>query len=145
MKNEHDAMDAMAEMTVALYEKMNQLKKEEAFYSWSKTILVNECKALLRKRQKVILLDEITAPVEGHHHLVINDTYTNADKQMDMQTLLANLKPPQLEAIQLKYFHDLDYETIAAITNVSVGTVKSRVHYGLKILREQYGGDDGGY
>ena len=47
----------------------------------------------------------------------------------------------QKEAIQLKYFHDLDYETIAAITNVSVGTVKSRIFQGLKKIREEYRGE----
>lgn len=47
MGNAHDAMDAMDEMIVTLYEKIGQLKKEEAFYSWSKTILVNGCKRLL--------------------------------------------------------------------------------------------------
>ena len=48
MGNEHDAMDAMEDMIVTLYEKIDQLKKGEAFYSWSKTILVNRCKTLLR-------------------------------------------------------------------------------------------------
>ncbi|KJB86834.1 hypothetical protein AZ66_16485 [Paenibacillus sp. E194] len=46
MGNEHDAMDAMEDMIVALYEKIGQLQMNEAFYSWSKTILVNRCKTL---------------------------------------------------------------------------------------------------
>lgn len=51
MGNEHDAMDAMEDMIVTLYEKIDQLQKGDAFYSWSKTILVNRCKTLLRKRR----------------------------------------------------------------------------------------------
>lgn len=50
MGNEHDAMDAMEDMIVTLYEKLDQLQKNEAFYSWSKTILVNRCKTLLPKK-----------------------------------------------------------------------------------------------
>ncbi|MEM5598869.1 sigma factor [Niallia circulans] len=44
MGNSHDAMDAMEEMIIILYEKIAQLEKIESFYSWSKTILVNICK-----------------------------------------------------------------------------------------------------
>ena len=52
MGNTNDAMDAMEEMIVSLYENLHQLKKETAFYSWSKTILVNRCKKMLKKQQK---------------------------------------------------------------------------------------------
>ncbi|WP_332455180.1 RNA polymerase sigma factor [Paenibacillus crassostreae] len=57
MGNEHDAMDAMEDMIVRLYDKIEQLKKEESFYSWSKTILVNCCKSLLRKQKKLVLIE----------------------------------------------------------------------------------------
>lgn len=41
MGNSDDAMDALEDMIVSLYQHIAQLKKNEAFYSWSKTILVN--------------------------------------------------------------------------------------------------------
>ena len=52
LKNRHDALDAMEEMIVALYEQMGQLRDPEKFYAWSKTILVNACKRTLRGRSK---------------------------------------------------------------------------------------------
>ncbi|MNC74505.1 RNA polymerase sigma factor RpoE [compost metagenome] len=61
---------------------------------------------------------------------------------MDIQALLQYINEHQREAIQLKYFHDLDYQTIADMTQVSIGTVKSRIFQGLKKLREHYGGDE---
>ncbi|MBB4825025.1 RNA polymerase sigma-70 factor (ECF subfamily) [Sporosarcina luteola] len=136
MGNPHDAMDAMEEMIVSLYANMGQLKKEEAFYSWSKTILVNRCKQMLKKQQKVVLIDEWeTAPSEVHN------PYQQWEQQMDIQGMLATVNEYQKEAIELKYFHDLDYETIAGITNVSIGTVKSRIFQGLKKIRDQYRGE----
>ncbi|MCH1624146.1 sigma-70 family RNA polymerase sigma factor [Fredinandcohnia quinoae] len=140
--NEHDAMDAMEEMIVILYEKINQLKKEEAFYSWSKTILVNCSKTLLRKQKRLMLVDEWESTTE-FGQVLSSDPYLNSAHILDLQMLFVHLNDNQKEAIQLKYFHDLDYETIASITNVSVGTVKSRVFQGLKKLREYYGGDVG--
>ncbi|MEB1808917.1 MAG: sigma-70 family RNA polymerase sigma factor [Bacillaceae bacterium] len=142
MGNSHDAMDAMEEMIVALYEKIDQLKKEDAFYSWSKTILVNCCKTLLRKQKKIVLIEEWNTPIESEtgHALNVNP-YVRTERQIDIQQLLLHLNDHQREAIQLKYFHDLDYQTIAEMTSVSVGTVKSRVFQGLKKLREHYGGE----
>lgn len=54
---------------------------------------------------------------------------------------MQQLNEPQKEAIQLKYFHDLDYRAIAEVTEVPLGTVKSRIFQGLKKLRELYGGE----
>lgn len=135
MGNENDAMDAMGEMIVSLYANIHQLKKVESFYSWSKTILVNSCKQMLRKRKTIVLMDE-WEPTESAH-----DPHLQSEQHMDIQEMLKCVNEHQKEAIQLKYMHDLDYETIAEMTNVSVGTAKSRVFQGLKKIREQYRGE----
>jgi len=129
MGNEHDAMDALSVMIITLYEKINQLKDGAVFYSWSKTILVNECKALLRKKQKVITVDSFVKEKSQ-----TND-FQQIDNQIDINAMLEYLNEEQKEAIQLKYFLDYDNKTIAKLTNTSVGTVKSRIFYGLKKLR----------
>ncbi|MCL6459042.1 MAG: RNA polymerase sigma factor, partial [Gorillibacterium sp.] len=67
--------------------------------------------------------------------------YKSNDQQMDIQASLLHINEQQKEAIQLKYLHDLDYQTIAEMTNVSIGTVKSRVFEGLKRLRDYYRGE----
>lgn len=140
--NTHDAMDAMEDMIVRLYEKIDQLQKEDAFYSWSKTILVNCCKGLLQKRNKVILVEDWSDTDERElSHEWTHDLYSRTDQQLDIQDLLQNINEHQREAIQLKYFHDLDNQTIAEITNVSLGTVKSRIFQGLKRLKDHYRGD----
>ena len=140
--NAYDAMDAMEEMIVILYEKINQLKKEASFYSWSKTILVNHCKYVLRKRKNLVLLDDFNSTQVDHaDHFSKSNPFTNIEQKIDIQTALLRLNKDQREAIELRYFHDLDNQSIADITNVPIGTVKSRVFQGLNKLREHYGGD----
>ena len=142
MRNTHDAMDAMEEMIVTLYEKIGQLKKEEAFYSWSKTILVNVCKQLLHKRGELVLLEDWSIIDDSElDQAVSSDPYRRSEQQMDIEALLLQVNEHQREAIQLKYFHDLNYQTIADITKVSIGTVKSRIYHGLQTLKNQYRGD----
>ncbi|MEK4973080.1 RNA polymerase sigma factor [Niallia sp. FSL R7-0648] len=138
MGNSHDAMDAMEEMIIILYEKIAQLEKIESFYSWSKTILVNICKGKLKKERREIVMDDL----EQHNLLHTTDPYKYSVETLDIVQLLTKLPPVQAEAIKLKYFHDFDNETIASIMKVSTGTVKSRIHNGLKRLKKIYGGED---
>ncbi|WP_432352915.1 sigma-70 family RNA polymerase sigma factor [Sporosarcina sp. A2] len=142
MGNPHDAMDAMEDMIVSLYQSIPQLKKEELFYSWSKTILVNRCKKLLQKQQTIILMEtddesfnETIKPFDGP------SSFKQTEQHLDLTEMLAQLNPKQREAIELQYFHDLELQTIATMTHVPIGTVKSRISQGLKKMREQHGGD----
>lgn len=135
VENEHDAMDALENMIVILYEKIDQLQKPESFYSWSKTILVNECRALLRKRKKIIFLEQ------NQTEQIVDESLIATD-QFSFDELLTSLSPVQKEAVQMKYFLDYDFETIAKLTNVPVSTAKSRVSQALKKLRITLGGDN---
>src|SRR5690625_1220817 len=142
MKNKHDARDVMANMSVSLYEKSALLERSEACYSWSRTILVNECKTRLRRRKKVVLFDkQSVASGEVIEEPVVTDHFKQTEQQMDMETMLSHVSEAQRETIQLKYFHDLDNRTIAKITGVSIGTVKSRLYYGLRKLQTMTGRD----
>lgn len=62
-------------------------------------------------------------------------------QQLEIAEMLSILNEQQKEAIQMKYFLDLDYQTIADLTNVPLGTVKSRVFQGLRKMKEHFGGE----
>ncbi|WP_028545561.1 RNA polymerase sigma factor [Paenibacillus taiwanensis] len=139
MGNEHDAMDAMEDMIVVLYEKIDQLQKKEAFYSWSKTILVNRCKTLLRKKDSLLPLEDQLATSAAV--LTDHNPYRDTESEMDMQVLLSHLSAQQREAIELRYVHDLPYQTIADMTGAPLGTIKSRIFQGIQKLKMMIGGD----
>lgn len=139
MGNEHDALDAMEDMIVTLYEKIDQLQKGEAFYSWSKTILVNRCKALLKKKERYLPLEE--EQEEAVQALTEANPFRSTESEMDMQTLLSYLNAHQREAIELRYIHDFPYQTIADMTGVPLGTIKSRISQGIRKLKVIIGGD----
>ncbi|TVX93235.1 RNA polymerase sigma factor [Paenibacillus agilis] len=139
MGNEHDALDAMEDMIVTLYEKIDQLQKGEAFYSWSKTILVNRCKTLLRKKERLLPVgDEGEASFAA---LTDDNPYRYAESEMNMEVLLSHLNARQREAIELRYVHDLPYQTIADMTGTPLGTIKSRISQGIQKLKVMIGGE----
>ncbi|MBU9723222.1 MULTISPECIES: RNA polymerase sigma factor [Bacillaceae] len=140
--NEHDALDAMEDTIVILYEKIGRLKKEDAFYSWSKTILVNCCKDILRKRKRWGFVEDMENVEKMKTAEKSTDNFfQQREQQLDIQQMLATLSEDQADAIRLKYLLDMDYESIAELKSVPIGTVKSRVFQGLKKLKVQMGGE----
>lgn len=139
MGNEHDAMDAMEDMIVTIYEKVDQLQNGAAFYSWSKTILVNRCKTLLRKKKRFLPMEEEQeSSLAG---FTDDNPYRKTESEMDLQLLLSHLTAKQREVIELRYVHDLPYQTIADMTGAPLGTIKSRMSQGIQKLKVLIGGD----
>ena len=128
--NEHDALDALENMIVIIYNKIAQLQNNDAFYSWSKTILANECRAILRHKKRIIFIEDEQLPE------LTESPYDLLELSQQLEHYLSLLSAVQKEAISLKYFLGYDYETIAALTNTSVSTVKTRVFYGLQKMRQ---------
>jgi RNA polymerase sigma-70 factor (ECF subfamily) len=58
-----------------------------------------------------------------------------------MQVLLSHLNAQQREAIELRYVHDLSYQTIADMTGAPLGTIKSRISQGIQKLKVMIRGD----
>ncbi|MFZ7103557.1 MAG: RNA polymerase sigma factor [Peptococcaceae bacterium] len=134
VRNQEDALDALEDMIVILYENIRKLKKPESFYNWSKTILVNICKKMLKRRKNYVPWDTVREET-------YDENYEHKVHRSDLAKQLASLNKSQQEAIILRFLLDYDYQTIAEIMKVPLGTVKSRIHTGLAKLRESLGGE----
>jgi RNA polymerase sigma factor (sigma-70 family) len=133
-ENRQDALDAVADMTVILYQHINKLKDDELFYNWSKTILINCCRAIQRARVKVVYFEECPeSPRE--------ERYNIKEMRSDIIDCVRKLNNYQQEVIKLKYFMDMDYDSISKISNVPLGTAKSRTAKALVKLKKCFGGE----
>jgi RNA polymerase sigma factor (sigma-70 family) len=136
MKNRHDSLDAIQDMIVVVYENIHRLKNEQSFYTWSKVILVNCCKKLLRKKKKTILLDNLA------EEYCVERAFGQRETQLVLEKHLAKLSNKQREVINLRYALDLEYQMIAEILKVPLGTVKSRINSAQKQLKLSLGGEN---
>lgn len=134
MKNEEDTLDVLQDMILVLYDNIRKLKKDEAFYSWSKTILVNSCKAKLRKDSNLLLQDQ----VEDHRLL---EDFDDPEDRIVLDKYISRLSLKHQEVIKLRYYLDYDYESISDLLKIPLGTVKSRLNAGISKLKEALGGD----
>lgn len=129
LRNEHDAADALQDMIVILYTRINTLKKDEAFYSWAKQILVRCCLTKLRSNKRWM-------PIPDGHEEVEEQP---SEIGMDLLNAVHALPEAQRDVILLFYYSDRTFEEISDMLSCPVGTVKSRLHQALKKLKGRLG------
>ncbi|MGL4522017.1 MAG: RNA polymerase sigma factor [Bacilli bacterium] len=130
MRNSHDSSDCLQEMIVTLYTKIETLRNEEMFYSWSKSILVNICKNQLKKQGRE-QLTENTAELAG------GCTWTGeSEVRMQVEQCLDRLSADHQDVVYLRYSSDYKVQQIAETLGIAPGTVKSRLHVALGKLAD---------
>jgi RNA polymerase sigma-70 factor (ECF subfamily) len=125
MRNEQDAADALQDMIVILYTRIHTLKKDESFYSWANQILVRCCLTKLRRDKRWQLIPEGYEEATEH----------SGEAGLDLLNAVHKLPGAQRDVILLFYYSDKTFEEISEIQSCPVGTVKSRLHQGLKKLK----------
>jgi RNA polymerase sigma-70 factor (sigma-E family) len=65
-----------------------------------------------------------------------------ADERARLWAACQSLPVDQRTAVVLRYYEQLEYEEIAALTGVREGTVRSRVSRGIAVLRQEMGERD---
>jgi RNA polymerase sigma-70 factor (ECF subfamily) len=139
---EEDARDAAQDAFLQVLRKLSQFRGDAAFGTWLHRIAVNACYDQLRKkaRQPVLHLavDEDRGP-EPEPGPPIPDHAEDVVGGIDVQRALLEVPVVFRAVLVLHDVRDLGYEEIAAILDVPVGTVKSRLHRGRIALGKAMG------
>lgn len=125
LKNEHDALDAMQELTYKALRKMKSVKEPKYARTWLMRVLINCCHDILKKRPAIS--DYQIEPIEPEQNY------------MAVHDMLKVLPLSEQQLIYMKYFQDMKNKDIARVTNIPEGTVKSRLHTILRKLRKSAG------
>ncbi len=133
-----EAEDVMQDVWVTIVRKIATLDHPAAFQSWMYRIARNRSVSRLRSSRRHVALDD----------LADDEQLTSADDEDDgddpsfslqdaaaLEAGLARLSPAHREALTLRYLSGMTYEEIATVTSSSIGTVRSRIHYGKRALR----------
>jgi len=131
--SEPEAQDAVQDAVVVAWERFEDLRDRERFDAWFDRILVNGCRDRLRRRGRVRLID-----IDGVPERASADDSGSVAERDALRSALSGLSPEQRVTVVLRYYGDLSLEEIADRTGERLGTVKSRLHYGLDALRAAY-------
>jgi RNA polymerase sigma-70 factor (ECF subfamily) len=133
----HEAEDATQEAMARAWKARRSLRQPEAFDSWIDRILVNTCRERMRRKHR---LREVSLPDEGEHTAA--DRFTSLLARDSVGRALGSLTVDQRTVVVLRYWRDLPLDEIAVRVGWPLGTVKSRLHKALEVLRERLERDE---
>lgn len=110
---------------------------EAPFTVWMYQLARNVSADYFRKWKEQALTDEILDKQQDPDPLP-TELYQQTEEQEILRQALARLTPEKREVLVLSRYQDLRYEEIGRILDCPVGTVKARVHFALKDLRDEY-------
>lgn len=154
-RDESLAEDLAQETFVEAWRCIRRFNGKCQFFTWLCAILIHRHRNVLRRRRptplSVLALSEKISAVESIAAMRdLGPTPDQAVGESEQAALLRGrieqLPERQREVIYLRFFVDDSLENIATALGCSVGTVKSRLFYGLAKLREiskQEGNRDG--
>ncbi len=138
----HLAEDLLQDAFIEILETIKNLKEPAAFLSWSKQIAYHKCTAYF-KRRKDILADEnedglsiFDTIEEDNAEFIPDEALDKADLKQTIHSMIDELPEEQRSALMLRYFDEISVKEIAEIQGVTEGTVKSRLNYGRKAIKE---------
>jgi RNA polymerase sigma-70 factor (ECF subfamily) len=129
-----DAADLVQKALVKGYRKLRACREPERVGAWLFRILANMCKDHVRgRRDSGVSLDRLE-PVLRRDSNPEADA-AGAEIRARLWGALDALTPEQKEAFVLKHVEGRSYEEIAAVMDLSVASLKMRVHRARRALR----------
>ena len=123
LRNRTDCEDAAQNAVLKAYRNLDSLKQRRYFKTWLIQILKNECFDMLKRRRPT--LDVVEQEL----------SYEMAVPDVDLNRAFDKLSPEERLTITLYYYEGYDTREIARLTEVSEGTVRSRLSRGRSSLR----------
>lgn len=136
LRDPSEAEDAVHDAVVQAWVHWRDLRDQGSMDAWFDRILVNGCRARMRRRtvRLLILADPPATPGP--------DGFAGLHERDVLHRALAALDHDHRIAVVLRYAADLSPVEIANRTGEREGTVKSRIHYALRQMRAALESDE---
>ena len=144
MKNEQDAMDIMQDAYISAFRNLKQIEDPKRLKSWFNCIVANKCKDWLKKKKPQLFSDIPTGDDDREFEDTIADenltfspeeSVDYAETKRLMKEILDGLPEDQKLCVLMYYYEELSVADIADALGCSTGTVKSRLNYARKKIR----------
>ncbi|HEX8170377.1 MAG TPA: sigma-70 family RNA polymerase sigma factor [Thermoanaerobaculia bacterium] len=130
-----DVDDVFQETWIRVVRSAHRFDPAQRFSGWLFAIAWNLMKSRWSQRAPQDDFDLATLPSRepSAEERMLDDA-----RARELRALVMRLPERVAQAILLRFFEELSENEVAARLGVPVGTVKSRIHYGLKRMRERH-------
>jgi RNA polymerase sigma-70 factor (ECF subfamily) len=140
MDSAEDARDVAQDAFVQAFVKLDSFHGRSAFYTWLYRIAFNQAMSHRRRRRPTTSVDQIkdttgSEPIDldgsPDRHLMEQENVAQ------VRAALARLSDEHRSVLVLRELDGQDYESIAEILELPIGTVRSRLHRARMQLRDE--------
>lgn len=135
MRNKNEVEDIAQEVFIKVFKNLRKFKGDSSLYTWIYKITVNLCLDELKKRKKVVYLDEKVEVNDSELEIQLSSNekdqaklYEEKELKECMQKCIRELPEKQRIMLILRDIQGLPYEEISRITGIKLGTVKSQIN-----------------
>lgn len=128
LRHREDAEDVAQEVFVRAFSKIQQFRGEADLFTWLYRITLNTC---IQRRRRARDTHSEVEPTSSPDSIA-----AQVETRLGVEHALDQLTPPLRIVLVLREMHDLSYEEIAAVLDIPVGTVRSRLSEARRKFRE---------
>jgi RNA polymerase sigma-70 factor (ECF subfamily) len=139
-----DSGDIVQDVFLKVFRNIHTFRGQSSLRTWIYRIAVNEAhnrrRWIFRHKHNEVGLEDDRDETPHERELANDgpspfDCALNEEKHALIEQALSRINPSFREAVVLRDIEDLNYEEIAEVLNISMGTVKSRILRGREALR----------
>jgi RNA polymerase sigma-70 factor (ECF subfamily) len=137
LRDREAALDAVQETFITVFRKADRFRGEAAFGTWLYRVAMNTCYDQLRKRKRhdAVPLPDDNDPADAG----ATGQIEAIELRPDLEAALDAIPPEFRAAVVLVDIEGLPLDQVAELLEVPVGTVKSRVFRGRRLLAKILG------
>lgn len=136
MVNSHeDADDLLQEIFLKIWTALPTFRGEAQLYTWVWRIATNETLNHLRKERVRAALRMQSIDTEMERRIQADSFFNGTEAQRELMKGLVKLPEKQRQVFVMRWWDELSYEQISAITGTSVGALKASYHIAQEKLK----------
>jgi RNA polymerase sigma factor (sigma-70 family) len=131
-----DADDITQEVFIKVHKSIESFREDSQLYTWIFRIATNESLTFLNKKRRRFFLP--IEDIEGELSAKIDSSpgLDGDEIQRKLQKALLTLPDKQRLVFNLKYYEEMPYEEMSAVTGTSEGALKASYHHAVKKIEE---------
>jgi RNA polymerase sigma-70 factor (ECF subfamily) len=130
--NHDDAHDVLQNVSIKIWKGLADFREESNLYTWLYRIATNEALSFLetQKRRAALSLSDYEGSLENK--LIAERGFDARKIEWRLQQAIQSLPEKQRVVFNLRYYDEMPYEEMSAITGTSVGALKASYHHAVK-------------
>ncbi len=130
-----DADDLLQDIFLKIWTALPSFRGEAQLYTWVWRIATNETLNWLRRERVRAALRFQSIDAELERRILADPYFNGTDAQRELFKALAKLPEKQRQVFVMRWWDELSYEQISAITGTSVGALKASYHIAQEKLK----------